>query len=60
MHQEALKSFDSALVVADILRDVSATVAIEDKAKCVEIMQNLQENYENLSLPIKILEFETR
>lgn len=60
LHQEALKSFDSAIVVADILRDVSATVAIEDKAKCVEIMQNLQENYENLSLPIKILEFETR
>lgn len=60
LHQEALKSADSALVVADILRDVSATASIEDKATCITIMRNLQEQFENLHLPLKVVDFETR
>lgn len=60
LHQEALKSVDSAVVVADILRDVSATVSIEDKATCIGIMQNLQKQFGDLNLPIKIIDFETR
>lgn len=60
LHQEALKSSDSAVFVADILRDVSATVSIDDKATCINIMQNLQEHFEELNLPIRIVDFETR
>ncbi|GAB2647878.1 hypothetical protein GCM10027035_46910 [Emticicia sediminis] len=60
LHQEALKSADSAVIVANILRDVSATVSIEDKATCIGIMQNLQKQFGDLNLPIKIIDFETR
>ncbi len=60
LHQEALKSEASATVVSDILRDVSATVSIEDKATCITIMRSLQERFEGLYLPLKVVEFETR
>ncbi len=60
LHQEALKSEESALIVSDILRDVSATVSIEDKATCITIMRSLQERFEELYLPLKVVEFETR
>jgi hypothetical protein len=60
LHHEALQSNEAALTVADILRDVSATAAIEDKATCINIMQDLQSRFHDLPLPIKIVEFETR
>jgi predicted DNA-binding WGR domain protein len=60
LHQEALKSEASAVVVSDILRDVSATVSIEDKATCITIMRSLQEQFADLYLPVKVIEFEMR
>jgi predicted DNA-binding WGR domain protein len=60
LHQEALKSEASAVVVSDILRDVSATVSIEDKATCITIMRSLQEQFADLYLPVKVVEFEMR
>jgi predicted DNA-binding WGR domain protein len=60
LHQEALKSEASATIVSDILRDVSATVSIEDKATCITIMRSLQERFEGLYLPMKVVEFEMR
>jgi hypothetical protein len=60
LHQEALKSEASAVVVSDILRDVSATVSIEDKATCITIMRSLQEYFADLYLPMKVIEFEMR
>jgi predicted DNA-binding WGR domain protein len=60
LHQEALKSEASAVVVSDILRDMSATVSIEDKATCITIMRSLQEHFADLYLPMKVIEFETR
>lgn len=60
LHQEALQSQEAASVVAEILTDVSATVAIEDKAKCIQIMRDLEKQYPDLLLPMTTLEFETR
>jgi hypothetical protein len=55
-----LQSREAASVVAEILTDVSATVAIEDKAKCIQIMRDLEKQYPDLLLPMTTLEFETR
>jgi predicted DNA-binding WGR domain protein len=60
LHQESKISIESARIVSAILRDVSATVSIEDKAKCIAIMQDLKARYEELNLPIRVMEFETR
>lgn len=60
LYQEACKSANAAHIVADILRDVSATASIEDKAKCISIMRELQSLFGDLQFPIKKLEFEER
>ncbi|RYU95765.1 HEAT repeat domain-containing protein [Emticicia agri] len=60
LHQEAMQSAEAAEIVADILRDISATVSIEDKAICITIMRDLQKKYNNLSVPIKVLDFPTK
>lgn len=60
LHQEAMRSQEAACVVSNILSDVSATVAIEDKAKCIQIMRDLEKLYPSLLLPMTTIEFETR
>lgn len=60
LHQEALKSAEAATIVANILKDISATVSIEDKATCITIMRDLQKQYDHLYMPIKILDFPTK
>lgn len=60
LHQEALKSAEAANIVADILKDISATVSIEDKATCIAMMRDLQKQYDHLYMPIKIVDFPTK
>ncbi|RFS13769.1 WGR domain-containing protein [Emticicia sp. C21] len=60
LHQEAIKSAKAASIVADILKYISATVSVEDKATCITIMRDLQKRYGHLYMPIKMLDFPTR
>jgi predicted DNA-binding WGR domain protein len=58
LHQEGLKSEISANIVSVILSDVSATNTIQDKAKCISILRDLNQIYTNLKLPLQVLDFE--
>ncbi|PRY44106.1 WGR domain-containing protein [Spirosoma oryzae] len=60
LRQEGLKSEDNARFVARILTDVSATAAIGDKASCIQIMRDLQQQFNELPLPIRQHQLEIR
>ncbi|RBL87995.1 HEAT repeat domain-containing protein [Chitinophaga flava] len=54
LEKEALKSADAATYVGEIIAHISATVSIADKARCIQIMRNIQQQFE-LSLPIMLV-----
>ena len=54
LHEEALKSVEAAKIVVRILKRVSLTVAITDKAKCIEILRDIQLAYPSLDNPIQM------
>lgn len=54
LEREALNSPSAAKIVAEILTRQSATVAIGDKAKSLEIMLKLHRQYPDISLPIQV------
>ena len=56
---EGRKSEAAAKVIGAILSDVSATAAIGDKAKCIEVLLQLRSFYE-VETPLKVKEIETR
>lgn len=60
LENEALKTEDSAKIAADILARHSATVAVGDRAKMIEMMFKIRRKYPNISLPIKIKPVEVR
>lgn len=57
LEKEALKSREAATYIGDIITDISATVAIGDKARCIAIMRNIHQLYPDLSLPVRFTEF---
>ena len=58
LKNEALKDKVTAGVVAEVLARQSATMAIGDKARCIDIMRDLQQHFSNLELPLEKIEFE--
>jgi hypothetical protein len=56
---EGRKSEGAAKTVGRILSDVSATAAIGDKARCIDILLQLKGLYE-LATPVELKELETR
>lgn len=60
LEREALKTEDSAEIAARILARHSATIAVGDRARMIEMMLKIQRKYPNLSLPIKIKMTEVR
>ncbi len=54
LKREGLKDKSAATIIAEIMTRQSATMAINDKAKCIEIMRDLQAVYPDLQLPIRI------
>ncbi|GAB4024182.1 hypothetical protein [Spirosoma gilvum] len=60
LQREGLKSEENARFVARLLTDVSATAAIGDKARCISIMRDLQQQFNDLSLPIQVHQSEIR
>ena len=51
LHQEGLKDEKSAAIVANVIARQSASMAITDKARCLEIMRDLKKVYPDISLP---------
>lgn len=56
---EGRKSEAAAKAVSAILSDISATAAIGDKAKCIEVLMQLRSLYE-VETPLKVIPIETR
>lgn len=57
LEKEALKSREAATYIGDIITDISATVAIGDKARCIAIMRNIHQLYPDLLLPVRFTDF---
>ncbi len=57
--QEGRKTEAAAKLVSHILSDVSATAAIGDKAKCIDILLQLKALYD-VAIPVKVKEMELR
>jgi len=60
LEREAVKSGESAQIVADILTRQSATCAIGDKARTIEIMVRIRAAYPGISLPLEVQPVEVR
>lgn len=58
LHQEGLKDEKSATIIASVIARQSASMAITDKARCLEIMRDLKKVYPKISLPAVKIEFE--
>ena len=58
LHQEGLKDEKSASIVANVIARQSASMAITDKARCLEIMRDLKKVYPKISLPAVKIEFQ--
>lgn len=56
LENEALKSAESAQIAAEILARQSATVAIGDKAKTIQIMLKIHRAFSEIELPLKLKE----
>ncbi|MDJ1169937.1 WGR domain-containing protein [Roseofilum sp. BLCC_M154] len=54
LEQEALKSEAAAQVIAEVLTRQSATMAIADKAQCLQLMLRLHQHYPHIPLPIEV------
>lgn len=52
VHKEGLKNQTAAQVAASVISRQSATMAITDKARCIEIMRDLKRVYREIELPI--------
>lgn len=57
LEKEALRSPEAAAYIGGIIADISATVAIGDKARCIAVMRNIHQSYPDLLLPVRFTEF---
>ncbi|MFN0203778.1 MAG: hypothetical protein ACKVTZ_19780, partial [Bacteroidia bacterium] len=57
---EGLRNEEFATYIASILNEISATAAIEDKARCIDILRKIGLLYPNVKLPLKFVEVEIR
>ncbi len=60
LEREGLKSAEAGKIAADILARQSATVAIGDKARVIEMMLKIHRAFPEIALPIKVKETATR
>ncbi len=58
LRQEAMKLPEAAEIVARILERLSMTIAIEDKAKSIEMMRDIHEKYPHIQVPISLVAVE--
>lgn len=60
LEQEAIRSEGAAQIVARLMDHISATIAVGDKAKAVEIMLAIHSRYPDIPLPITLQPVEVR
>ncbi|MBW8686929.1 hypothetical protein [Chitinophaga rhizophila] len=60
LEKEAVKSAEAATYIGSIITDISATVAIGDKARCIAIMRNIHQAYPDVLLPVRFSEIPTK
>lgn len=58
LKNEGMKREGTAKIVAEVLERQSGTMAIGDKARCIQIMRDLQAHFEGLKVPVEKIEFE--
>ncbi|QHS58751.1 hypothetical protein [Chitinophaga agri] len=56
LEKEAVRSAEAAEYIGSIITDISATVAIGDKARCISIMRNIHQAYPDVLLPVRFSE----
>lgn len=56
LEKEAVKSAEAAEYIGSIITDISATVAIGDKARCISMMRNIHQAYPEVLLPVRFSE----
>lgn len=56
LEKEAVKTAEAAEYIGGIVADISATVAIGDKARCISIMRNIHQAYPDVLLPVRFSE----
>ena len=56
LDKEAVKTPAAAEYIGGIVTDISATVAIGDKARCISIMRNIHQAYPEVLLPVRFSE----
>ncbi len=55
LHAEAMKDANTARLVNHIIDRMSATIAIGDKAKCIEILRDIQVKYPHIKTPLTVV-----
>jgi hypothetical protein len=53
-------SAESAAVVAEVLGRLSATVAVGDRARAIEILTGIQAAHPGVAMPLRVLPVEVR
>ncbi|MBC9915470.1 HEAT repeat domain-containing protein [Chitinophaga varians] len=59
LEKEALKSAEAAAYIGEVIAHISATVSIADKARCIQIMRNIQQQFD-IPLPITLMPVRTQ
>jgi hypothetical protein len=59
LEKEALKSAEAAAYIGEIIAHISATVSVADKARCIQIMRDIQQQFE-IALPITLIPVRTQ
>lgn len=59
LEKEALKSAEAAAYIGEIIAHISATVSIADKARCIQIMRDIQQQFD-IALPITLMPVRTQ
>ncbi|MCP4132465.1 MAG: WGR domain-containing protein [bacterium] len=60
LEQEALKNFEAAFIIAEILTFVSGTIAVEYKAAAIQAMVKIRRAWPDIPLPIETKSVEVR
>jgi short-subunit dehydrogenase involved in D-alanine esterification of teichoic acids len=55
LEKEGRKNKESAETVSKILDDLSATSAVQDKAKCIDIISELKMIYPQLNVHLQLI-----
>ncbi len=56
LHQEAMKNEQAAALIGKIMGRQSATMAVDNKAACIQIMRDIRKKYPSIDMPLTLRE----